>query len=214
MEITPKLVKDLRDRTGAGMMDCKRALEEAKGSLEEAEKVLRKQDKVKAAKKAGRAANQGCIHSYIHPGARIGVLVEVNCETDFAASSDEFQALAKDLAMHIAAADPRFIARDEVTQAIIDSEREIYRAQVQAMGKPPQVVDKIVEGKMTSFFSEACLLDQPFVKDTAMPVKARIEATIAKIGENVQVRRFARFKLGEEAATIAVAKPLAEDAAN
>jgi elongation factor Ts len=205
MEISPKHVKELRDRTGAGMMDCKQALVEAKGEMAEAEKLLRKQDKVKAAKKAGRAANQGQIYSYIHTGGRMGVLVEVNCETDFAANSDDFRELVKDLAMHIAAADPRFISRDEVTPEVIAAEREIYRAQVLAMGKPEAVVNKIVEGKLASFYAEACLLDQPFVKDSALSVRERIEKTIGKIGENVQLRRFARFKLGEEAATIAVA---------
>ena len=205
MEISAKLVMQLRERTGAGMMDCKAALVEASGSLEEAEKILRKQDKVKAAKKAGRSANQGLVHSYVHAGGRIGVLVEINCDTDFAAASDEFKELVKDVAMQIAASDPRFITREEVTAAVIEAEREIYRAQVAAMGKPPAVIEKIVEGKIGSFYSEACLLDQPFVKDTVMTVRERLEKTIAKIGENVRVRRFVRFKLGEEAASMATA---------
>jgi elongation factor Ts len=207
MEISAKVVKDLRERTGAGMMDCKAALVEAKGDLAGAETILRKQDKVKAAKKVGRAANQGVVHSYIHAGSRLGVLLEINCETDFAAKSDEFQHLARDIAHHIAAADPRFIDRDEVTTAVLEAERDIYRAQVANLGKPPQVVEKIVDGKMASFFAETCLLEQPFVKDSNVSVRARIEQTIAKIGENVVVRRFARFKLGEDA-TVAE-RPLA-----
>lgn len=211
MEITATMVKDLRDRTGAGMMDCKAALKEAKGDMDEAEKVLRKQDKVKASKKAGRSANQGLIHSYVHTGGRIGVLVEVNCETDFAANSDDFKDLVKDIAMHIAASDPRFIERSEVGQAVLDSEREIYRAQVASMGKPAAVAEKIVEGKVESFFAESCLLEQVFVKDTTVNVRARIERTIGKIGENVRVRRFVRYKLGEDSATSATA-PVATEA--
>ena len=205
MEISAKLVRDLRERTGAGMMDCKAALAEAKGVMEEAERILRKQDKVKAAKKAGRAANQGAVEAYIHLGGRLGVLVEVNCETDFAAASDEFKGLVKDIAMHIAATDPRFVSRDQVTEAVLESEREIYRAQVASMGKPPAVVEKIVDGKIANFYAEACLLDQPFVRDPAITISERIERTIGKIGENVQVRRFARFKLGEEQSTLVVA---------
>jgi elongation factor Ts len=206
-QITAKLVSELRERTGAGMMDCKSALKEAQGDLAEAEKVLRKQDKVKAAKKAGRSANQGAIQSYVHAGGRIGVLVEINCETDFAAASDDFKELARDIAMQIAASDPRFISREEVTPAVLESEREIYRAQVASLGKPAAVAEKIVEGKLTSFYSEACLYDQPFVKEPALTVRARMEKTIAKIGENVQVRRFVRYKLGEDGASAADARP-------
>lgn len=209
MAITAKLVKDLRDRTGAGMMDCKKALADADGDLAEAEKLLRKQDKVKAAKSAGRKANQGLVHAYIHAGSRLGVLVEVNCETDFAAASEEFHALVKDLAMHIAASGPRYISRDDVTESVLDEEREIYRAQVEAMGKPANVIDKIVEGKMKSFFSEACLLDQPFVREPQVTMGERIERAIGKIKENIQVRRFVRFRLGEEQVEHAEAKPAA-----
>jgi elongation factor Ts len=204
MEITAGLVKQLRERTGAGMMDCKAALQEAKGNLQEAETILRKQDKVKAARKAGRAANQGVVHAYIHAGARIGVLLEVNCETDFAAASDEFKQLAHDLAMHITAFEPRFVSREDVTPEVLEREREIYRAQVASLGKPSEVLEKIVEGKLESFYAQACLLEQTFVRDEGMTVRGRIERTVAKLGENVQVRRFARFKLGEDA-TVAAA---------
>jgi elongation factor Ts len=210
MEINAKMVMQLRELTGVGMMDCKEALREANGDMAEAEKILRKKDKVKAAKKAGRSANQGLVQAYVHAGGRIGVLVEINCETDFAAASDDFKELAKDVAMHIAAADPRFLTRDEVTKEVLDNEREIYRAQVANMGKkPPEVIEKIVEGKLASFYSETVLLDQPFVKDTTVSLRERIELTIGKIGENVRVRRFARFKLGEDAAATAAA-PAAE----
>lgn len=204
MEISAKTVKDLRDRTGAGMMDCKSALKEADGDIAAAETILRKQDKVKASKKAGRSANQGLIHTYIHPPGRLGVMVEVNCETDFASASDEFGNLAKDIAMHIAAREPRYISTAEVTQAVLDQEREIYKAQVENQGKPPAMVDKIVEGKLKSFYAEACLLEQPFVKDPAITVRERVEHTIGKIGENVRVRRFVRFQLGEASSTSAM----------
>jgi len=210
MDISPKTVKELRERTGAGMMDCKKALQESDGVIEEAEKLLRKLDKAKASKKSGRSAKQGLIYSYIHPGDRLGVLVEINCETDFAAAAVEFRELVKDIAMHVAAADPQFIGSGDVTEDVLDAEREIIRAQVEAMGKPPEIAEKIVAGKIKSFTAEICLLDQQFVKDPAVTVCERIEATIGKIGENVRVRRFVRFKLGDDAAIATASTPAPE----
>ncbi len=199
MEINASTVKELRERTGVGMMECKTALIEAKGDMAEAEKVLRKRGATTAARKAGRATGEGAVAAYIHTGGKIGVLVEVNCETDFAARSEDFKKLVHDLAMHVAAAAPRFVRREEVTEAILAEEREIARDQASKSGKPPQVVDKIVEGKMEKYYAEACLLEQPFVKDPEKTVGNLVTECIAKIGENVQVRRFARFVLGEKA---------------
>jgi elongation factor Ts len=197
MSVTPQMVKELRERTGAGMMDCKNALLETKGDMEQAIDFLRKKGLASAAKKAGRVTAEGAVASYIHAGGKIGVLVEVNCETDFVARTDQFQELVRDIAMHIAAADPRFVRREEVTEDVLVRERAIYRERTLAEGKPEKVVDKIVEGRMEKFFSEAVLLEQPFVKDPDKTVGDLVSERIAKIGENIQVRRFARFKLGE-----------------
>ena len=197
MAVTAQQVKELRERTGAGMMDCKSALVEAGGDLELAGEILRKRGLAAAAKKASRIAAEGAVGSYIHAGGKIGVLVEVNCETDFVARTDQFQDLVRDIAMHIAAADPRFVRREEVTEDVLVRERAIYRERTLAEGKPEKVVDKIVEGRMEKFFAEAVLLEQPFVKDPDKTVGDLVSERIAKIGENIQVRRFARFKLGE-----------------
>ncbi len=196
-EITAQLVKQLRERTGAGMMECKSALTEALGDLSEAEVVLRKRGIASAAKKATRATKQGLIASYIHPGSQLGVLVEVNCESDFVARTEEFQNLVHDVAMQIAAADPQFIRREDVTQAVLDQERDIQKARALAEGKPEKIVDKIVEGRMSKFYEEICLLDQPFIKENTLTVGQLIATKIAKTGENISVARFTRFKLGE-----------------
>ncbi|HXT22506.1 MAG TPA: translation elongation factor Ts [Thermoanaerobaculia bacterium] len=197
MSVTPQMVKELRERTGAGMMDCKNALLESQGDIEQAIDALRKKGLASAAKKAGRVTAEGAVGSYIHAGGKIGVLVEVNCETDFVARTDEFQSLVRDIAMHIAAADPRFVRREEVTEDVLARERAVQREKTLAEGKPEKVVDKIVEGRMEKFFAEQVLLEQPFVKDPDKTVGDLITAKVAKIGENVQVRRFSRFKLGE-----------------
>lgn len=197
MQVTPQLVKELRERTGAGMMDCKRALVDTEGDVEKAIDLLRKQGMATAAKKAGRVAAEGIVGSYIHGGGRIGVLLEVNCETDFVARTDDFQALVKDLAMHIAAADPRVVSRDEVTDDLLESERAIYREQAIESGKPENVVDRIVEGKIEKFYSESVLMEQAFIKNPDVTVQEMVTAVVAKLGENIQVRRFARFKVGE-----------------
>jgi elongation factor Ts len=198
-EITAQLVKELRERTGAGMMDCKSALAEAKGDLSEAEVVLRKRGIASAAKKATRATKQGSIASYIHPGAQLGVLVEVNCESDFVARTDDFKQLVHDIAMQVAAADPQFIRREDVTPALLERERQIERERTLAEGKPEKVVDKIVEGRLAKFYEAVCLYDQPFVKEPTLSVGQLIATKIAKIGENITVSRFVRFKLGETA---------------
>ncbi len=197
MTISASRVKELRERTGAGMMDCKKALEESGGDLDAAVDILRKRGIAQAEKKAGRAAAEGLVQSYIHAGGKIGVLVEVNCETDFVAKTDDFQALVKDVAMHIAAADPRFVEREEVTQDVLDREREIYRDQALQSGKPENVVDRIVEGKMEKFFSEFVLLEQSFVKNPDQTIGQLIVDSVAKLGENIKIRRFSRFRLGE-----------------
>jgi elongation factor Ts len=196
-EITAQMVKELRERTGAGMMDCKNALAETKGELEAAVDALRKRGLAAAAKKAGRVTAEGAVGSYIHAGGKIGVLVEVNCETDFVARTDDFQALVRDIAMQIAAADPRFVRREEVTPDALERERAIFREQALASGKPEKVVERIVEGKMEKYYSELVLLEQPFVKDPDKTVGQLIAEKVGKIGENIQVRRFARYKLGE-----------------
>jgi elongation factor Ts len=196
-EITAQMVKELRERTGAGMMDCKSALTESRGDLEAAVDVLRKKGLAAAAKKAGRVTAEGAVGSYIHAGGKIGVLVEVNCETDFVARTDQFQDLVRDIAMQIAAADPRFLRREEVTPEVLEHERAIFREQALGSGKPANVVERIVEGKMEKLYSELVLLEQPFVKNPDVSVGQLIAEKIGKIGENIQVRRFARFKLGE-----------------
>ena len=196
-EITAQMVKDLRERSGAGIMACKRALSESGGDREEAELILRKRGIDVAQKKASRAANEGSVGSYIHAGNKLGVLVEVNCETDFVARTDDFQQLVHDIAMHVAAADPRFISKDEVTGEAVEREKAIQRERALAEGKPEKIVDKIVEGRMGKFYEETCLLDQPFVKDNSTTVGEMITAQIAKMGENIAISRMARFKVGE-----------------
>jgi elongation factor Ts len=200
-EITASAVKALREKTGAGMMECKNALGEAGGNEEKAIDILRKRGLASAKKKEGRLAAEGAVGSYIHMGGKVGVLVEVNCETDFVARGDEFQQLVKDVAMHIAAAEPRFVTRDEVPADAIDKEREIARAQAKNdpknASKPDQVIDKIVEGRVGKFYEEAVLLDQPFVKDPAKTVGELVTEKIAKTGERITIRRFTRFKMGE-----------------
>jgi elongation factor Ts len=200
MEISAQLVKQLRDRTGAGMMECKKALVEAKGELAEAEVVLRKQGIASAGKKSTRSTKQGVIGSYIHPGAQLGVLIEVNCESDFVARTDDFQELVKDLAMQVAAADPQFVRREEVTEAALAKEREIQRARAINEGKPEKMADKIVEGRMNKYFEEVCLYEQPFIKENTTTIAEVIKTKIAKLGENISVSRFVRFKVGDSAA--------------
>jgi len=196
-EISANAVKELREKTGAGMMDCKKALTEAGGDAAKAEDVLRKKGLSAAAKKAGRVASEGAVASYIHMGGKIGVLVEVNCETDFVARTDGFQALVKDLAMHIAAANPLYVRREDVPPEVVEKEIEIARAQAREQKKPEAIVEKIAQGKVDKYFKEVALLEQPFVKDDKKTVQETITEAVAKIGENIQVRRFARFVLGE-----------------
>jgi elongation factor Ts len=199
MEVTAQMVKQLRERTGAPMMDCKHALAETQGDFETAIDVLRKRGIAAAAKKAGRATAEGAVGAYIHAGSKIGVLVEVNCETDFVARTDDFQELLRDIAMHIAAADPRFLRREEVTAEVLDRERAIFSEQAAASGKPQNVVERIVEGKIEKYFAEAVLLEQPFVKNPGQTVSEMIGEKVGKLGENIQVSRFVRYKLGEAA---------------
>ncbi|HOB11800.1 MAG TPA: translation elongation factor Ts [Syntrophomonadaceae bacterium] len=195
--ITAQMVKELRERTGAGMMDCKKALEATGGDIEKAIDELRTKGLAKAAKKAGRIASEGVVMSYIHGGGRIGVLVEVNCETDFVAKTDEFKELAHNIAMQIAASNPTYINREEVPQAVLDHEKEVLRAQALEEGKPEKVVDKMVEGRLEKFFKENCLLEQPYIKDPDKTVQQVVLETISRIGENINIRRFARFEVGE-----------------
>ena len=197
MDIPAELVKKLRDLTGAGFMECKAALTEAQGDLEAAITLLRKRGLASAAKKAGRTTSQGSIGSYIHMGGKIGVLVEVNCESDFVARTDQFGALVKDMAMHIAAAEPKYVRREEVPAAALEKEKEIYRAQFAQSGKPAGVIEKIVDGKLESYYEQVVLLDQKFIRDPAVTVTQLIAQAAAKMGENITVRRFARFKIGE-----------------
>ena len=199
MEISAQLVKQLRDRTGAGMMECKSALVDAKGDLGEAEVVLRKRGIASASKKSSRTTKQGVIASYIHPGAQLGVLVEVNCESDFVARTDDFQTLVHDLAMQIAAADPQFIRKEDVTPAVLEKERDIQRARAIGEGKPEKMADKIVEGRLNKFYEEVCLYEQPFIKENTTTVADLIKTKIAKLGENIAVSRFVRFKVGDTA---------------
>jgi elongation factor Ts len=200
-EITSSAVKALREKTSAGMMECKKALQEADGNEEQAIEILRKRGMAKATKASGRVAAEGVVGSYIHMGGKVGVLVEVNCETDFVARTEEFQSLVKDIAMHVAAAEPRYVMRDEVPADVLDKEREIARAQIQNdpknANKPEQVVEKIVEGRVNKFFEETVLLDQPFVKDPAKTVNELLTERIAKTGEKITIRRFTRYKMGE-----------------
>lgn len=197
MAITAAQVKELRDRTGAGMMDCKRALTDAEGDMDKAIQLLRERGLAAAAKKAGRVATEGLVEAYIHGGGRIGVLVEVNCETDFVANTDEFRVLVKDIAMQVAAARPEYVRREEVPAEVIEKEKSIYRAQAEAEGKSAAIVERMVEGRLEKFYKEACLLEQPFIKNPDITVEQLVKEKISKIGENISVRRFARFELGE-----------------
>jgi elongation factor Ts len=201
MEVSANVVKELREKTGAGFMDCKKALAETRGDLEKAVDFLRQKGISAAAKKASRVAADGAVGAYVHPGGKIGVLLEINCETDFVARNAEFQALLKDVAMQIAAANPRFVRRAEVSAAELDREKEIHRQQALSSGKPEKIVEKIVEGKMERFYSDICLLEQSFIKDPDRKVSDIINDAIARLGENIQIRRFARYHLGEEAPT-------------
>ena len=206
VKIDAKLVKELREKSGAPMGDCLKALQEAKGDMEEAFVVLRKRGMASAAKKASRSTNEGAVGSYIHAGGKIGVLLELNCESDFVARTDDFQGLLKDIAMHIAAVDPRYVGKDEVTAADIEKEKEIYRAQAASTGKPANIIEKMLEGKMSKFYEEVCLLEQPFIKEQTLTIAQLIAQKVAKLGENISVRRFARFKIGEPGFTVASAK--------
>jgi len=206
VNISAAQVKELRDKTNAPMMDCKNALTEAKGDVEGAIVILRKKGIATAAKKATRATSEGSVSSYIHAGGKIGVLVEVNCESDFVARTDDFKGLVHDIAMHIAATDPRFIRKEDVTAEDFEKEKDIYRAQAATTGKPAPVIEKIVEGKMAKFYEEVCLYEQPFIKEQTVTVGQLIATVIGKLGENISVRRFARFKVGDIAETIAVSK--------
>ncbi len=195
--IPAALVKELRDKTGAGMMDCKRALSDADGNFDRAAEILREKGLAAAAKKAGRVAAEGVVDSYIHMGGRIGVLLEVNCETDFVARTDEFRAFVKDVAMQVAAANPQYISREEVPAEMIEKEKDILRTQALNEGKPEKIVDKIVDGRIDKYYKENCLLEQAFIRDTDMTITDLLQDKIAKIGENISVRRFVRYEMGE-----------------
>jgi elongation factor Ts len=209
MSISAEMVRKLREETGAGMMDCKSALVEAKGDAESARELLRKKGLAAAAKKAGRATSEGMVGHYIHQGAKVGVIVEVNCETDFVAKTDDFQALVKDVAMHIAASSPLYVTKEEVPAEVLEKEKEIYKAQAAAAGKPENVRDKIAEGKLKDYYTQFCLLEQPFVKEPKLTIGQLVQERIAILKENIVVRRFARFRVGEEIAS-APESPAAE----
>jgi elongation factor Ts len=205
-KIDAKLVKELREKSGAPMGDCLKALQDAKGNMEDAFVVLRKRGMASAQKKTARATKDGAVGAYIHAGGKLGVLIELNCETDFVARTDDFQELLKEIAMHIAASDPRYVKREDVTAEDLEREKEIYRAQAASTGKPAPVIEKIVEGKMAKFYEEVCLLEQPFIKDQAVTIKELIAQKVAKLGENITVRRFGRFKVGAPDWTVAQTK--------
>src|SRR2546430_90922 len=213
VNISASQVKELREKTGAPMMDCKQALTESKGDLDQAVILLRKKGVSVAAKKATRVTSEGSVASYIHAGGKIGVLVELNCESDFVARTDDFKELVHDIAMHIAASDPKFVRKEDVTPEAYEKEKDIYRAQAASTGKPANVVEKIVEGKMAKFYEEVCLMDQPFVKEPGINIHQLVASKIGKLGENISVRRFARFKVGDVGETIAVSKPAATEKA-
>jgi elongation factor Ts len=196
--ISAKMVKELREKTGVGMMECKKALTECDGNVDQAIKFLRERGMAKAEKRSGRSTSEGLIHAYIHPGSKIGALVEVNCETDFVARTDDFQDLVKDLAMQVAASSPEYVSREQVPQEKIEAEKDIFRNQAKESGKPEHVIEKIVEGKINDFFSGICLLEQPFIKESKKTIDERVKETIARTGENITVKRFALFRLGEE----------------
>ena len=212
-KIDAKLVKELREKSGAPMGDCLKALQESKGDMENAFVVLRKRGMASAAKKASRTTNEGAVGTYIHAGGKIGVLLELNCESDFVARTEDFQELLKDIAMHIAAVDPRYVGRDEVAPEELEREREVFLAQPAMAGKPAQVVEKILEGKMAKFYEEFCLLEQPFIKEQGVTIQQLIGQKVGKLGENISIKRFARFKIGDPNYTIAQAKvPPTEEA--
>jgi elongation factor Ts len=211
MNISAAQVKELRDKTGAPMMDCKQALQATQANMEEAIVWLRKKGVATAAKKATRATSEGSVASYIHAGGKIGVLVEVNCESDFVARTEDFQSLLHDIAMHVAASDPKYIRKEDVTPEDFEREKDIYRSQAASTGKPPAVVEKIVEGKMSKFYEEVCLYEQPFIKEQTITVAQLIASKIGKLGENISVRRFARFKVGDVNWTIAATKQAAAE---
>ena len=213
VKIDAKLVKELREKSGAPMGDCLKALQEAKGDKENAFVVLRKRGMASAAKKASRTTNEGAVGTYIHAGGKIGVLIELNCESDFVARTEDFQELLRDIAMHIAAVDPRFVSRDDVTEADLEREKDVYRAQAAASGKPANIVEKMLEGKLAKFYEEFCLLDQPFIKESSQTIAQLIATKVAKLGENISVRRFARFKVGAPDWTVAQAKTAATEEA-
>jgi len=197
MSVSAQEVKELREKTGAGFMECKAALAETHGDVEKAIDLLRKKGLSSAAKKAGRETREGLIGSYIHVGGKVGVLLEVNCESDFVARTEDFQQLVKDLAVQVAAADPRFVRREDVTPEVLERERDIYMEQAKSTGKPKPVLDKIVDGKMEKFYAETCLMEQPFIRDPKVTIHELVSARVAKLGENIRVNRFARFKIGE-----------------
>ncbi|WP_158791054.1 translation elongation factor Ts [Granulicella sp. L60] len=212
VKIDAKLVKELREKSGAPMGDCLKALQEAKGDMEDAFVVLRKRGMASAAKKASRTTNEGAVGTYIHAGGKIGVLLELNCESDFVARTEDFQELLRDVAMHIAAVDPRFVSREDVTEADLEREKDVYRAQAAASGKPANIVEKMLEGKLAKFYEEFCLLDQPFIKESTQTIAQLIATKVAKLGENISVRRFARFKVGAPDWTVAQTKAATEEA--
>ncbi|MBS1814906.1 MAG: translation elongation factor Ts [Acidobacteria bacterium] len=212
-KIDAKLVKELREKSGAPMGDCLKALQEANGDMENAFVVLRKRGMASAAKKASRSTNEGAVGTYIHAGGKIGVLLELNCESDFVARTDDFQDLLRDIAMHIAATDPRYVGKEEVTPEDIEREKDVFRAQAAESGKPANIIEKMLEGKMGKFYEEVCLLEQPFIKEQSQTVGQIIASKIAKLGENISIRRFARFKVGDPSYTIAQAKVVATEEA-
>lgn len=213
-KVDAKQVKELREKSGAPMGDCLKALQETKGDMEEAFVVLRKRGMASAAKKAARTTNEGAVGTYIHAGGKIGVLLELNCESDFVARTADFQELLRDIAMHIAATDPRYVRREDVTEEDMNREKDIYRSQAAATGKPAAVIEKILEGKMSKFYEEFCLLDQPFIKEQTQTIGQLIGLKVGKLGENISVRRFARFKVGEANWTVATTKPTAAEEAS
>ncbi len=210
VKIDAKLVKELREKSGAPMGDCLKALQEANGDMENAFVVLRKRGMASAAKKASRSTNEGAVGTYIHAGGKIGVLLELNCESDFVARTEDFQELLRDISMHIAAVDPRYVGKDEVTPQDIEREKDIYRAQAAASGKPANIIEKMLEGKMGKFYEEVCLLEQPFIKEQSLTISQLIAQKVAKLGENISVRRFARFKVGDPTFTVASVKVSSE----
>ncbi len=212
-KIDAKQVKELREKSGAPMGDCLKALQEAAGDMENAFVVLRKRGMASAAKKASRSTNEGAVGTYIHAGGKIGVLVELNCESDFVARTEDFQELLKDIAMHIAATDPRYVRKEDVTAEDLEREKDIYRAQAAASGKPANIIEKMLEGKLGKFYEEFCLLEQPFIKEQTQSIAQIIAAKVAKLGENISVRRFARFKVGAPEWTVATTTQVATEEA-